>query len=393
MKLFKNAKIVAETDIIQNGYLLESNGSILEIGSFVPDTIPEGTEIIDCEAKTMVPGFVETHSHGGGGYDVADGDDYCIIGAARAHLKHGTTTYIPTSASCPDKELFSFIERFKDAKRAKDNVPRMPGLHLEGPYLSATQAGAQAPECLKIPTEEHVNRVFKAGGEDIIRISAAPELPGAMRLGDICRDRGIVASIAHSDADYEIVKEAIKHGYNHVTHLYSGMSLLTRRKGFRVLGVVESAFLFDELNVELITDGKHLPPELLKLIFKIKPHDKISLITDSMRGADMPEGPSYLGSRENGVKCIIKDGIACMPDFSGFAGSVATGDRLLRVAVQEAGVDLSDAVRMISLNPARLHHLDDKIGSIRQGKAADLVLVDENYKATDVWVGGNKVTL
>ncbi len=393
MKLFKNAVIVAESGTVLDGYLLENEGKILVVGPGEPSELPEDAEIIDCGGKTLVPGFVEIHSHGGGGYDVADGTDYCIIGTARAHLVHGTTTYVPSSSSCPDEELFDFLERFKDALKVKENVPRLPGVHLEGPYLSGAQAGAQAPAFLKAPTKEHVLEVYRHGGGNIIRISAAPELPGAMWLGDFCREHGIVAAIAHSDADYEVVKESIRHGYTHVTHLYSGMSLLTRRKGFRILGVLESAFLFDELSVELITDGKHLPPELLRLIFKIKPHDKISLISDSMRGADMPEGPSYTGSRDNGVKCIIKDGVAFMPDFSCFTGSVATGDRLLRVAVREAGLPLEEAVRMISLNPARLHGLDGTIGSIRRGKAADLVLIDDDFKPHGVWVGGKKVTL
>ncbi len=393
MTLLKNAAIVTENGMIDSGWLLVNGGRIIALGAGVPGNVPDGTDVTDCGGRTLVPGFVEMHSHGGGGFDVMDGTPEDIIGAARAHLAHGTTTYVPTTMTCPDDELFAFFDQFREAKKVTDGMPHMPGVHLEGPYFSPAQSGAQPPEYLKKPTKEHYGEILARGGDLIVRWSIAPELDGAMALGDECRERGILAAIGHSNADFDVVKESIRHGYTLVTHLYSSMSTITRRNGFRVLGIIESAFLFDELNVELITDGKHLPPELLQLIFKTKPHDHISLITDSMRGAGMPEGESIIGSRAHGMPAIIKDGVACLPDFSGFAGSVATGDRLLRTAVKEAGVELCDAVRMLSLNPARLLRIDGEVGSIRVGKKADLVLLNNELYPYAVWVEGNRVKL
>lgn len=393
MQLLKNVSIVSEDGIIPSGYLFIEQGRILSFGEGEPAVMPAGTEVTDCGGMTLVPGFIDMHSHGGGGFDVMDGTPDDIIGAARAHLKHGTTTYVPTTMTCPDEVLFTFFESFAEARKTGSDMPHMPGVHLEGPYFSPAQSGAQPPEYLKIPTKEHWSEILRRGGEYIVRWSSAPELEGAMELGDACRERGIIASIGHSNADYDTVKESIRHGYNHVTHLYSATSTITRRNAFRVLGVTECAYLFDELNVELITDGKHLPPELLRLIFKTKAHDHISLITDSMRGAGMPEGESMIGSRDRGMPAIIKNGVAYVPDFSCFAGSVATGDRLLRTAVNEAGVELSDAVRMLSLNPARLLRIDGETGSIKNGKKADLVLLNNELYPSSVWVEGNKVNL
>ena len=161
----------------------------------------------------------------------------------------------------------------------------------------------------------------------------------------------------------------------------------------RVLGVIECGYLFDELDVEIIADGIHLPPELLQLIVKCKDHDKICLVTDSMRGADMPDGPSLLGSLANGVPVIIQGGIANMPDFTSFAGSIATTDRLVRTMVQKAHLPLWEAVRMASFNPARFLKIDDRFGSIQPGRAADLLVFDEDVQISSVYVSGVEVTL
>ena len=326
--VIKNVKIVLETKTINLGYLLIRDGVIAEVGE---QPVPEALaalQTLDGEGMFLCPGFVDLHAHGGGDHDFMDGEADDILCAARAHLAHGTTTIAPTTL-----------------------------------------------------TSGHM-----------LRWSIAPELDGAMALGDELKARGIIASIGHSNADYETVKESLKHGFTHVTHLYSGMSTITRRMGHRVLGVVECAYLFDELDVEIIADGIHLPPELLRLILKTKNNRQISLVTDSMRGAGMPEGPSVLGSRSHGMPVMISGGIANMLDHSGFAGSVATTDRLVRTMVQKAGLPLHEAVNMASLHPARLIHKDDEIGSIAVGKRADLVLLDENLLTRRVFVDGHEIT-
>ena len=385
--IIQNITAVTETALLPNTSVTVKDGKIASVGRIAPEDA--SLPVLDGHGGYLTPGLIDTHSHGGGGFDVMDGTKADIIGAAQSHLYHGTTTYLPTSMTCPDAELFTFIENFKAVKADSQTLlPHLPGMHLEGPYFSPAQCGGQPKEYLSTPTIPHFTEILNRSEGLIARWSSAPELPGALDLGDECAARGILCSIGHSDADFDQVKAALSHGYTHITHLYSCMSTITRRKGFRVLGIIECAYLFDELHVELIADGKHLPPELLRLVLKEKPHDKITLITDSMRGAGMPDGPSVCGSRTHGTPCIIGDGIAHLTDYSAFAGSVATADRLLRTMVNLVGLDLVDAVNMATIRPARLLHLDKTTGSIEVGKDADLLLLTPDLTPVQVWVSG-----
>ncbi len=388
--LLTNAKIVLETKTLPSGFVAVRDDRIEAVGEGPAPEAYAAFPAMDCSGGYLCPGFIDLHVHGGGDSDFMDGTTEDVVAAARAHLRHGTTTIAPTSLTCPDEELFVFFDCYREAQHVTENMPRLAGIHLEGPYFSPAQAGAQPPHLLVNPRPEQYLGILRRGEGLILRWSSAPELPGALRLGDELRERGIIASIGHSNATYEEIKAAIAHGYTHVTHLYSGMSSIVRRQGMRVLGVVECAYLFDELDVEIIADGIHLPPELLRLIVKTMDRRRISLITDAMRGAGMPEGPSVLGSRKNGQNVIIRDGIANMPDFSGFAGSVATTDRLVRTMVQKAGLSIEEACRMMSLHPARLLHREDELGSIAPGKKADLVLMDDDLHAARVFVGGRE---
>ena len=389
--IITNALLVLETGTKKQGWLVVRDGRIDRMGEGrVPDELSSLTQT-DAQGCALCPGFIDLHTHGCGGHDFMDGTAEAIVGAARAHLRHGTTLVAPTTLTCTDEELFRFFEQYADAERETENMPRLAGIHLEGPYFSPVQAGAQPPESLRVPEKKHYDEILKKAGDKLLRWSLAPELPGAMALGDELKECGVLVSIGHSNADYETVKESLKHGFSHVTHFYSCLSTITRRMGSRMLGVIECAYLFDELNVELIADGKHLPPELLRLILKQKPHKKISLVTDSMRGAGMPEGPSILGSLAHGTEVEIKDGIAYMPDHSAFAGSVATTDRLVRTMVTQAGLPLHEAVNMASLHPARLIGRENEVGSLKPGKRADLVLLDKDLYTQRVFIAGKPV--
>ncbi len=393
LRVLYNARIVTETKTIPNGFLVIEGDRIAHVQEGCVTEPYLSLDKTDCEGMILTPGFIDLHCHGGGDSDFMDGSVEDILQAARAHLVHGTTTIAPTTLTCSDEELFAFFDHYEEAKSVKENMPRLCGIHLEGPYFSKDQAGAQPPRYLLKPTKEHYEKVLERSHGNIFRWSVAPELEGAMELGDALKEKGILVSIGHSNATYDTVVESLKHGYNHITHFYSACSSIIRVKGVRVLGVVECGYLFDDFNIEIIADGKHLPPELLRLILKNKDNSKISLVTDSMRGAGMPEGKSILGSRKDGLEVIIKDGIANMMDFSGFAGSVATTDRLVRTMVKEAGLELHEAVNMMSLHPARLLKREDEMGSIAVGKLADLVLLDDTITAKAVYVGGEKVTL
>lgn len=387
--IFTNARIVLPDTILDDHYVSVKNGVIESIGKGTPDREQlNSCTTVDCGGQYLSPGFIDIHCHGGGGADFMDGHMEDILTAARAHLIHGTTGICPTTLTCSDEELFTFFESFRQAGEVTEQMPHLLGIHLEGPYFSPAQAGAQPPKYLVHPRPEHYHEILRRGQGNIVRWSAAPELPGALELGDELAGKGIKVSMGHSDAGFEDIVNAMEHGYSQITHFYSAMSTITRKRGRRVLGLIECGYLFDRLKVEIIADGIHLPPELLKLILKCKNHDDICLVTDSMRGAGMPDGPSLLGSKKNGVPVIIEDGIANMPDFSSFAGSVATTDRLVRVMVQKAGLPVWEAVKMASLNPASFLGIQETYGSIQPGKSADLLIFDDDIRISSVYVSG-----
>src|SRR5690606_11704868 len=200
--------------------------------------------------------------------------------------------------------------------------------------------------------------------------------------------KGVLPSMGHTSAVYEDVLVAYENGYTLATHLYSGMAGVTRRDSFRYAGGVESAFLIDEMSVEVIADGKHLPASLLKLIYQTKGPDRIALVTDSMRAAGMTEGESILGSREKGIKVIIYNGVAMLPDKSSFAGSVATTDRLVRTIRELAEVPITDAVRMMTSTPANIMGVSDHKGSLVPGKDADILIFDEDVQIDKTIIKG-----
>ena len=383
--VFTNGRIIL-TDRILDGYsVIVEDGVISDVtkGNTAAD------KVVDLGGRYLAPGFIDMHTHGAGGHDFMDGTEEAIKGACMTHLSHGTTSIVPTTLTCLNSELFNFFEVFRKVKADWHEGPNLLGIHLEGPFFNAAQAGAQDPKFLQLPTRENFMPILEAGGADIMRISVAVELEGALELGEELKKRGIIAAIGHSDATYAEVAKAVGAGYSFVTHLYSGMSALHRVGPYRVLGVVESAYLFDELGVEIISDGKHLPPELLRLIVKNKGIDNICLITDSMRGAGMPEGSRpKLGSLTNGQETLIRDGVAMMPDLKAFAGSVCTTDRCVRTMYKLAGVSLPDAVRMMTANPARVLGINGSKGAIAKGMDADLVVFDEDINISAVYVGG-----
>lgn len=365
------------------------NGKIVSVGPRDAAT-DAGAEIFDVGGLWVVPGFIDMHVHGGGGYDFMDATVEAFHGAARMHALHGTTTLLPTSLASGDEALLDMIHAYQDAVRVSWVGAAMPGLHLEGPYFSLAQAGAQAPDAITPPNPKRTARILKAAQGSILRWSSAPELPGSMEFAREMRKRGILLSIGHSDARESVVAEAIENGYTHLTHFYSGMSTIVREKSYRFPGIVESGYLYPELTVEIIADGCHLPASLLRLVYQSMGTRRVALVTDALRGAGMPEGESIIGSLKEGRRCIVEDGVAKLPDRSAFAGSVATTDRLVRNMVQLAGAPLQDAVKMMSLTPARILGFKDR-GMLAAGYRADITCLDAGLHAVKTFVGGEAV--
>jgi N-acetylglucosamine-6-phosphate deacetylase len=387
IKLY-NGKIITPDRIINGGCVLISFGKIIEVSEHNID-YPGALEI-DALGKYISPGFIDIHVHGGGGHDFMDNTLEAFLGVAELHARYGTTALMPTTLSCEKDDLLATLDMYDITNKQNHKGAQFVGLHIEGPYFAMSQRGAQDPRYIRPPVLDEYTEILSRS-KNIKRWSAAPELKGALEFADYMRSHNIMVAIAHTDAIYEEVVAAYDHGFTHATHFYSAMSGVSRRNAFRYAGVIESAYLIDDMTVEIIADGVHLPTPLLKLVSKIKGPDKTALITDAMRAAGMPPGESILGSKKNGLPVIVEDNVAKLPDRSAFAGSVATFDRLVANMVRLAEVPLIDAVKMASLTPAKIIKLDDTKGSLTVDKDADVVIFDEGINVDTTIVNGNVV--
>ena len=381
-----NGRIIAGDRVLE-GVLVLKDGVIQGVNK----RKSPGAEVINAEGRYVSPGFIDIHTHGAGGADFMDGTVEAYQTATRMHAMHGTTLLYPTTLTSSNELLFDSFETYRKALAVCNDGAAMGGLHLEGPYFAPEQAGAQDPRYLRCPKPEDYNAILEKGGDILKRWSFAPELDGAPAFAAALKARGILASIGHTNATFEECEAAYLSGAEHLTHFFSCMSTVTRRNAYRYAGVVEYGYYQDGMSIEIIADGIHVPRSLLKLVLKIKGVDRIALVTDSMRAAGMPEGKSILGGLADGQEVIVEDGVAKMPDRSRFAGSVATTDRLVRTMVQIAGCSVVDAVKMMTVNPARFMGLSDRKGSIAPGKDADIVIFDDDIRVSYVLVAGRRI--
>lgn len=377
----KSDKIITP-DGLKNGYLYAENGAIC--GVFDKKQAFCG-EAYDYFGSYVSPGFIDLHTHGAGGYPFINCTESDVIEACNFHLLHGTTSIMPTVTAGAFSTMRAAVTEIAAVKRGNKALSNVIGAHLEGPYLSAKQCGAQCPAFITKPDKADYAAIIDEFGDSIARWTYAPEND---ENGEFCAyltARGIIASAGHTDAKYGDMLTAIENGCNLVTHLYSCTSTVTRDHGFRSLGVIESAFLRDELTVEIIADGKHLPPELIKMIVKIKGADKTLLCTDSLAiaGTDIKEGVM------SGTPFIVEDGVCKLKDRSAFAGSVATADKLIRVMVKECGFTVPEAVYMMTAVPARIANVN--AGKLEKGCRADIAVFDDDIRVSSVFVGGEKV--
>ena len=383
-----NGKIITPAGIIPEGCVLISGDTITEVAE---GNIPFKAAVeINAGGNYVSPGFIDIHVHGGGGSDFMDGTVEAFLEIAATHARYGTTSMLPTTLTSEKEDLLQTLELYEKADKKNENGAQFIGMHLEGPYFAMNQRGAQDPRYIRDPDPAEYREILERSS-CIKRWSAAPELKGAIEFGRYVTSKGILAAVAHTDAIYEEVLEAFENGYTLATHLYSAMSGVTRRNAFRFAGVIESAYILDEMDVEIIADGIHLPAPLLKLVYKIKGSEHTALITDAMRAAGMPEGESILGSKKNGLKVIVEDGVAKLPDRTSFAGSVATADRLVRTVMKMADIPLTEAIKMITHTPARIMKIDDKKGTLVKGKDADIVIFDSDINIKKTIVKGRVI--
>ena len=383
--VIRNARIVTYDKVLDNCELSILDGKIEAIA----EHIENADSVIDAGGEWLVPGFIDVHCHGGNGYEFMDASAEEIARIADFHLAHGTTTLYATTLASNNTELKCALATLGEYLK-KTPHGTVIGAHLEGPWLNPEQCGAQNPEHIR-PYREGEFSALVAEFSFIKRISAAPEIEGGCAVAEEAKTLGIVSSVAHTSADFCGIERAISHGYSLITHLYSGMYGVRREKSFRIAGAVEGALYFDELCVELIADGCHLPSELLRFVYKIKGSDRICLVTDAIRAAGMPDGAkTKIGSLKSGLDVVVEDGVAKLPSRESFAGSAATFDRLYRTMAEATGADMVELSRMASSTPARVMHLSDR-GRIEAGLRADLLIMDKNLKIKNVILNGEMI--
>ena len=380
--------------VIQNGRITEESVYFAD-GKFISkaDAYRRGApdRVIDAKGNYVSAGFIDLHVHGGGGYDFLDGTEEAFRGIAEFHGKHGTTSMCPTATSGPFEDMMKMFASYKAVKENGCNGADFIGMHMEGPYFALSQMGAQDPKFIRDPDPAEYERLLEAT-EDIVRWSIAPERDVDYVFASKLSERGILLSAAHTDVNCKQMQDAKRHGYTHMTHFYSCMKGMERINGIRIAGAIEAAYLDDDITVEIIADGMHLPNELLQMVYKIKGPDRTALVTDAIRAAGSANGTkSIIGSLENGTEVYIERDVAWIPSGQAFAGSIATTDRLVRTMLG-AGVPLVDAIKMASETPAKIQGCTTK-GTLDTGKDADIVIFNEDIRMQHVFVKGKELSL
>lgn len=375
-----NARILTPQGWLKDGSVLIRDGKILEVTNC--DLAVIGAQLIDVKGMYVLPGGVEIHAHGGGGRDFMECTEDAFRTAVRTHMKYGTTSIFPTLSSSTVPMIEQAAETCTRLMEEKDSP--ILGLHLEGHYLNIAMAGGQIPENIKNPDPNEYIPIVE-NWSCIKRWDAAPELPGAMQFGKYITAKGILASVAHTQAEFEDIRTAYEAGYTHATHFYNAMPGFHKRREYKYEGTVESIYLLDDMTVEVVADGIHVPPTILRLIYKIKGVERTCLITDALACAASDSKEAF------DPRVIIEDGVCKLADHSALAGSVATMDRLIRTMVQKAEIPLADAVRIASETPAKIMGVFDRKGSLQKGKDADIIVMDEDLNVRAVWATGKLV--
>ena len=375
-----NGRILTPQGWLEGGSVIVEDGKIAEVSN--NNFAIEGAEIIDAKGCDIVPGGIEMHVHGGGGRDFMEGDEEAFRVAIDAHMQYGTTSIFPTLSSSTVPMIEKACETCTKLM-AEPNSPVL-GLHLEGPYFNPKQAGAQIPEWIKAPVKEEYEYLLEKW-PCLKRWDEAPELEGSHEFIKCCCKHGVLPSIGHTRAKYEEVAAANELGMTHATHFYNAMPVVYKNREFKETGTVESIFALENMTVEMIADGIHVPPVMLRMIYQIKGVERTALITDALACAASKDDTAF------DPRVVLEDGVCKLADRSALAGSIATMDRLVRTCVQQAGIPMEDACRMISETPAKIMGVYDRKGSLEKGKDADIIFFDKDQELTFVMQMGRIV--
>jgi N-acetylglucosamine-6-phosphate deacetylase len=371
MTVISNGTIITPFQLLEDKVIYIKKGRIISIEDKENVTVPIETEVIEAKDKYVAPGFIDLHVHGGGGSDVMDGEYEAIKQVAVTHSRFGTTAFLPTTMTMSINKIIKSLKSIKEAYIKGTGAAEILGAHLEGPYINPEKKGAQKENDIKRASVEEFLEFNQASGNLIRLITIAPEMPGAIDFIRWLHKQGVIVSVGHSNASYKQVQEGVQAGLSHVTHTFNAMSGLDHHEP----GVVGAALSSSKLIVEIIADGIHLHPVVMKILIQTKEIGKIVLITDAMRATGKSEGTYSLGGQE----VIVTKGQARLKNGT-LAGSVLTMDKAVRNLINKVGVSLTEAVQMATFNPAKCLGVESKKGSLEPGKDADIVILNKKLK-------------
>jgi len=384
--LISNLTVYAENEVIENGYILIEGTQIVEIGSMDNLKIKDPVQKYEFDSRyKVIPGFIDLHIHGASGADTMDATKEAIQTIAKALPKEGTTSFLATTMTSPIHQIENALFNIKKY-RETENQPgkaEVLGIHLEGPYISHKRVGAQNPKHILEPSVDQFQKWQDISGGAIKLVTFAPELKGGLELTSYLKKTGVVASIGHSDALYTEAVKAIDAGITHATHLFNQMRGMHHREP----GVVGAVLMHDEVKCEIIADGVHVCPEMVKFSYQNKGKDGLILITDAIRAKCMGNGKYELGGQEvivNDDKATLKDGT--------LAGSILKLKDAAKNMISYTDCSLLDIIQMASINPAKQINVYDRKGSIRVGKDADLVVINDNFEVVMTFCKGQSPT-
>ncbi|CAA9226461.1 MAG: N-acetylglucosamine-6-phosphate deacetylase [uncultured Chthoniobacterales bacterium] len=377
---FTNARVVLADGVSEALDVVCTDGRIAEVR---PRAGAKDGEVIDLGANYLAPGFVDLHIHGALGRDTMEGTADAFRTICDYHASGGTTSLLLTTATAPMPRILDVL---RAARRAMTHIPQLAGVHVEGPFISRERPGAQRAEFISDPRPDEIDQLLEFS--DVMkRLTLAPELPGAPAAIARLRDRNVMVSGGHSDAWDEDARVAFEHGMRHVTHTFNCMSSARRRGAERVAGLLEFALSEPEMMCELIADGHHVSPTLMKMLYRAKGPDGICLVTDATAGAGLPNGTHFDLA---GHDCVVHGGVCWLADGSALAGSAARMIDLVRTLVRSAGVPLHDVINMATASPARALQASTK-GKIEVGADADLVVFSAEFEVLQTFIAGRQV--
>lgn len=390
--MIENAKIVSNNTITKGSILIE-NEKIIAIYTNNDDIARYKclcNTIHDAKGHWIVPGLVDIHCHGGNNSSFMDCTFYDFKNVLQFFLKHGTTSIFPTSLSCDNEQLVDFLNVYRDYLHYENDTAlksMLKGVHLEGPFLSTKNAGAQSKDHCRRPVIHDIQNYLEKY-PFIKRWTIAPEVDDDYRLAHYLTDHNVLVSAGHTNVLYDDMLLAFNNGYSHITHLYSGMNSLVYVNGLRKAGAVEAALLAKDVTVEIIADGIHLPYPFIELVYKLKGSDNIAIITDAMRGTGTQGFKSILGNRYTGTHVILEDGVAKLPDHTSLAGSITTLIEMVRRLENHTTIPFSDIIKMCSYTPAKIMNIHNEVGLIEIGYKADFLELDDSLNIFSIMKNG-----